>query len=142
MTNKTDQLRHILAMIEENPTDAGVLDEIDCRVDAALEGDDFIKCMSSNIAGKMYLTYRDDENKVSRSGMCRYKYTRSLDAQEALKTEGWTMASVRSYKKDELVCEIYHNGCKGLVQSPPLINEHLARLHARIQVIIWEIENG
>lgn len=117
----------------------GVLDEIDCRVDAALKGDSFIKCMSSNIAGKLYLTYRDDENKVSRSGMCRHKYTRSLDAQEALDVEGWLM---NVYSKH---CGSYRCVLDKREESfvtPNMKTEPLARLHARIQVMIWGLDNG
>tara|TARA_R110000851_G_scaffold98468_2_gene213108 strand:+ start:497 stop:955 length:459 start_codon:yes stop_codon:yes gene_type:complete len=144
------QIQHVLAMLEENPTDAGVLDEVDARVQ-------FIDDPNHKWASPL-MAYHCNifEDAIEQYSGMKYApdYARCVTSQKSLEVEGWFIeASPRFFCEkydDKTMFRAWAVRPKGSVpqedfynlQSPVLLTEPLARLHAWMQVRLWEIENG
>ena len=134
----------ILKLIEEvDPSDAAKLDEIDARVDAWMNGLDFVRihpaCRSYDVKSQFGLDiicYRVEP----------MYFTRSLDAIVGIAPEGWQFTNTIYSRPGAADTRELHEflALKSdtdpvqWVRSPRLLTEPLARLHAAIQSLEYE----
>ena len=125
----------ILKLIEDvDPEDRDALDEIDARVDCFR-----MKCRFISFTSEMEFPCEYSfQGHVAR--MQSSRYTRSRDDLKAIRPEGWAIC-VTTYKHKAIAnCLINMEG--KLLQANRLPTEELAELHAIIQAIQWERDNG
>ena len=130
-------IKQMLEMIEDvDPEDTDKLDEIDAMVH-------ILKCVPSvqeeiiasdgSIESWIYyrLKWKDDP-----------AYTRSLDAIKKIQPNGWMIKEYITWVTGECYIRL-SNGLDGKqLYSKTLPTEELARLHAVLQAIEWERNNG
>ncbi len=137
--------KEILELIERVlPDDTAAMDEIDARVWC------FVKELAFEEIESNWCWFILDGIRSKRPMDYMAKYTRSLDAQEAIDTNGWffDISNILPYPwKDNTVitrCRAYKWG--PFCISPKsfrsdLSIEVLARLHAKIQIVDYERNN-
>lgn len=128
------EAQKILDMIEAvTPETAGeVLDEIDARVWCLLTNRIFDAFYGKNSDGSLRYFHE--------GSWTHDQFTRSIDAQEALRREGWTWVLDYHYGTPFMVMEKGMSAEKRIleVKTPALPSEPLARLHAWVQVMGME----
>lgn len=141
------EAQKILGMIEvARPDDTAALDEIDARTDCLLKKWVFAKMSPYGYDPHSQVGYLDT---IYGGHICP-RFTRSIDAQEALRREGWKMDvyndGTRGFRA--VLCRPLKNGEGGegvigdlCMRDPYLSTEPLARLHAWVQVCGMEEKN-
>jgi hypothetical protein len=133
--SKEISTQEILRMIEDvQPEDIAKLDEIDARVECFLFS-----------AKHEYVNHKDDllMYKHCTTGkiepfFVRGKYTRSRDALQRIRLDGWKFEIGHSTDGLDWMCEMEHLIQDKLIFSPHLPTEELAELHCIIQAIEYE----
>lgn len=137
----------ILTMIEAvDPADAGVMDEIDARICCLKSGLEFVRMYAPSPNGKYAEVSRYTGiiagQKSQQNLLNSQKFTRSIDAQEALRRDGWRFSYVRESVREDaglFYCTLLNWNSQAQIMSPiSLPTEPLARLHAWVQV--WGME--
>lgn len=135
----TPEAQKILTMIEgvTPETPVAVLDEIDVRTYALRNGKTFLSGYTETTFDYHFhlndapigIILEDDMN-----------FTRSIDAQEALRREGWAVEFVgmKLTRPPYWVCELASTEDRGKTVRKSGATEPLARLHAWVQV--WGME--
>lgn len=140
----------ILKMIENvDPADTQTLDEIDARVwffnnDATFVSANAFKGCVFGYTGRHNFPepeYSETFEIGGQSGFTAPQYTRSRDALKSIRPDGWCFSVIATNPtfRHCISTQIKKDGSfEDCCQSPRLLTEELAELHAIIKVIEWE----